>query len=308
MNSGTDISNTSQLGLDAAEVRGSYRESFEALNGRVAGTKFDRFLRFLNFGYAPLEGEEPPSTSLPRNLPNRDSALLLLHVVSDAPTDGLVVEVGCGRGGNIGVLLDRLGARRAVGLDLSYSNVAFCRRSRSSEVASFVQADAERLPVADGAASLVVNIESSGCYPEVERFFREIARITVVGSWFCWADLARREMIDAYRRLLGVLGFEIVTDRDITDNVLASRSQRAERQRLALADGQAADGLDDWVGAEGSELHDQLIDRRCSYQILRARRVSTGSAGTEPLLSPAERAMAAEFAGFGARVLGVDRS
>lgn len=299
-------SSAPDAGVEAATVRASYRSSFEALNERVAGTKFDRYLRFLNFGYALLDGEAPPEPSLPRNLPNRDSALLLLHVVGDADVGGLVVEVGCGRGGNLGLLLDRLGARRAVGIDLSHANVSFAQRANDPAVASFVQADAERLPVSDGAASLVVNIESSGCYPDVERFFREVARITAAGSWFCWADLARREMIDAYRRVLAALGFEIVTDRDITENVLASRAQRAERQRLALADGRQAAGLDDWVGAEGSELHDQLVDRRCSYQILRARRVRVDHVDPAPLLTAEEQAMAVEFAGFGARVLGAE--
>lgn len=290
-------------GAVQAAVRSSYRQSFDDLNERVATTKFDRYLRFLNFGYALLDGEAPAGPALPRNFPNRDSAQLLFNVVGGVELTGLVGEVGCGRGGNIGVLLDFLGVQRAVGLDLARANLEFCRRCYAPDRARFVQAGAEALPLRGSSIDVLLNVESSGCYPDIESFFREVARVVRVGGHFLWADLARREMIAAYRRVLARLGFEVVGDRDITANVVAARQARAERQRLALGDGRRVEGFDDWVGAGGSELHDQLVDPRCAYQIMRARRAEHQTVDAA-LFTPEERALALEFSRFGARVLG----
>jgi len=295
-------------GYDDPGVRVSYRASFEELNERLATTKFDRYLRFLNFGYAPIEGEAPVGPPLPRNFPNRDSAQLLFNVVGDTDLSGRIVEVGCGRGGNLALLHSFYDVGSSTGLDLASANVAFCRRSYRSENMMFVQGDAERLPFRRASVDVILNIESSGCYPDIECFFREVARTARPGGWFLWADLARREMIGAYRRVLAELGFEVTTDREITANVLASRSRRAERQRLAFGDGRKLDGFDDWVGAAGSELYEQLVDERCAYQIMRARRRPGSAVSDSALFTDEEREMAMEFAQFGARVLGASTS
>ncbi|MFN8039926.1 MAG: class I SAM-dependent methyltransferase [Acidimicrobiales bacterium] len=295
---------TDERADDADEVRTSYRDSFDQLNDRLVGTKFHKYLRFFNFGYAVLEGEEPAGPALPRRFPNLDSAQLLFQVVGDTDLTGRrVAEVGCGRGGNIGLLLDHAGIASAVGLDLAGTSLDFCRQTYPADRSAFAQSDAEALPLADGSVDAVVNIESSGCYPDVERFFREVARVLAPGGWFLWADLSRREMVAAYQRAFGDLGLEVAAHRDITPNVLASRAARAERQRLAFGDGRAIEGFEEWVGADGSALHEQLSDRRCAYTIIRARKVGPATAGPGPLFSPAEQAMILEFSRFGADVL-----
>ncbi len=289
---------------DAAEVRTSYRESFDQLNDRLVGTKFHKYLRFFNFGYALLDGEEPAGPALPRRFPNLDSAQLLFQVVGDVDLTGRrVAEVGCGRGGNVGLLLDHAGIGSAVGLDLAVTSLEFCRQTYPADRAAFVQSDAELVPLADASVDAVVNIESSGCYPDVERFFREVARVLVPGGWLLWADLSRREMVAAYQRAFGELGLEVSAHRDITPNVLASRAARAERQRLAFGDGRAVEGFEEWVGADGSALHEQLSDRRCAYSIIRARKTGGATAGPGPLFSADEQRMILEFSRFGADVL-----
>lgn len=287
-------------------VRTSYRDSFDDLNAKLGTTKFDKYLRFFNFGYAVLDGEAAAGPVLPRRMPNQDSAQLLFQVVGDTALAGATVaEVGCGRGGNIGLLLDHLGVGRAVGLDIAATSMAFCARTYARQPASFVVSDAEVLPLDRSSVDALVNIESSGCYPDVGAFFAEVARVVRVGGSFLWADLSRREMVAAYQRVLGQLGFRVEHVRDITPNVLASRAARAERQALAFGDGQAIAGFDEWVGAEGSALHDQLTDQRCAYSIIRAVKVSEPPAAPPDgaWFSAAEQDMILEFSRFGADVL-----
>jgi len=260
-------------GRSAAAIRADYRSSFDELNRRLGTTKLDRHVRFFNFGYVPLPGEPALGPTLSRAFPNPDSAQLLFQLVADAAPDlrdALVVEVGSGRGGNLGVLHDLLQVRAGVGVDLTFASVAFASRAIRSG-AGFAQGDAERLPVASGVADAAINIESAGCYPDIELFFREVARILRPGGWFLYADLINHGVLPAYRRVLAALGFELVTDRDITANVLASRERRADRERLALGEA-GPDALAEWVGQGGSVLHGALGDGAWAYQILRLRR------------------------------------
>lgn len=294
----------------AADIRADYRTSFDELNRRLATTKLDRHVRFFNFGYVPLPGEVALGPTLSRAFPNPDSAQLLFQLIADADAelhDALVVEVGSGRGGNLGLLHDLVGARAGIGVDLTFASVAFASQAINSG-GGFVQGDAEVLPIASGVADAALNIESAGCYPNIEQFFREVARILRPGGWFLYADLIHHGILPAYRRVLDQLGFALVTDRDITANVLASRERRADRERLALGEA-GPDALAEWVGQGGSVLHGALGDGAWAYQILRLRRTDASPyAGEAPLFSAEEQATIHANSAFWADVLHLDAS
>jgi phthiocerol/phenolphthiocerol synthesis type-I polyketide synthase E len=287
-------------------IRDGYRENFDRFNEVLSQTKYDRFLRFFNFGYAPLEGEEPLGPRLGRNYPNRDSAQLLFQVVGDVDLTGTrVLEIGCGRGGNLGLLLEHHDVGAVTGTDIAFNSMAYCRSHYPPERATFFQADAQAVPVAAQSVDVVVNIESSGCYPDIESFYREVARVLRPGGWFLYADLLPSRMLPRFRTILDGVGLEVRFDRDITANVVASRAARAERQRLAFGDGKAPEGFGEWVGSDGSTLHDVLTGGGSAYQILRARRTDRPSQ-PGPFLTDEERADMASSAQDGVELLRIE--
>ena len=84
-----------------------------------------------------------------------------------------VLEVGSGRGGGSRYIAPLLSSRpRWSGLDYSPDTVRLAKRSEHGDTAQPClsrQGDAEHLPFADGSFDIVVNIESSHCYADVER-------------------------------------------------------------------------------------------------------------------------------------------
>ncbi len=278
----------SPLSTDEQAIGQGYRQNFDRFNDVLHTTKYDRYLRFFNFGYAPLEGEEHFGPHLGRNYPNRDSALLLFQVVGDAPLSGAtVLEVGCGRGGNLGLLMEHYDVGRVFGTDIAFNSMAYCQNRYPADRAAFFQADAQFVAVRDAAVDVVVNVESSGCYPDVERFFRDVSRVLKPGGWFLYADLMARTFVPRYREVFTALGLDVVGEKDVTANVAESRKMRAERQLLAFGDGKAPEGMEEWVGADGSTLNDVLTGGKGAYQVFRCQR-SDRAADPAPQFTPEE--------------------
>ncbi len=288
--------------LDDAALKAGQAENFDNLNDVVAGSPFDRHLRFFNFGYRPLEGQPVAGPHLSVAFPNRDSAQLLFEVVGGTDLTGArVAEIGCGRGGNLWLLRRYYGTAQVVGVDIAYKSMAFCRASMPDDDASFIHGDAEQVPLGAGWADAVVSVETSCTYPDIESFFRNVARVLKVGGHFLYTDLIDHELLQPFIDVLTTLGLELIELRDITANVSASRDARAERQKLAFVANaeEAGDAttMSEFVGQSGSRLYDYLqgIDR--GYQILRFRKVADVEPPEGPILSEAQRALVREHAG-----------
>lgn len=253
------------------EIRARHRSNFDELNRRTAASAHGRHVRFFNFGYAPLAGEPARGPRLPRLFPKPDSAQLLLQVVGDADLSGsCVVEIGCGRGGNLWFLRRYCDVPSTIGLDLSGAALAFAAHDGDT-VGGYLQGDAERLPFATATTAVVLSIESASAYPDIERFFREVARILRPGGLFLYADAVPSELVASYGRVLRGIGFTVLEERDITANVVAARDQRGTREGSALGD----DGRDphgEWVGRPGSRIHRALADGSSQYRIWRLER------------------------------------
>ena len=288
-------------GTPDQQIRASFRSSFDLLNQALDGTAYDEHLRFLNFGYVALPDDPPPTLRLSPAYPNRESAWLLGELARDVDLTGArVADVGCGRGGNAALLLDRLGVEHVAALDLSMGNLAFCQRQLADRSGHPVQADAEHLPLASSSVDAVLNVESAGCYPDLPAFHDEVRRVLRPEGWFLYADVVRAEVLPVVLEHLEAIGLTARRTRDITANVLEARARRAARQRRSLPD-DAGLPLDEWVGAPGSELGELLESRACTYVLVQAQASTaptdpTGPVGVDPDAQVAIRESARAFA------------
>ena len=87
-------------------------------------------------------------------------------------------------------------------LDLNRAAVAFCRRTHNVPGVDFINGDAEKLPFPDNAFDAVINIESSGAYPNFSRFLAEVARVLRPGGHFLYADLRPQNKIAVWEAAL----------------------------------------------------------------------------------------------------------
>lgn len=189
---------------------------------------------FLNYGYAALGGDDSPPELGEYDETNRHAIQLYQHLASKINMTGkAVLEVGSGRGGGASFVARCLGPKSVIGLDLSSAAVDFCKRSHRVRGLRFQVGDAENLPFGENQFDIVMNVESSHCYPRINRFLSEVCRVLRPGGHFLFCDVRRREQIESLDRMLAMCGLIMDGQWDITSNVLAALDQMAsQRQRL----------------------------------------------------------------------------
>ena len=100
-----------------------------------------------------------------------------------------------------------------------------CVRHRRAPGLRFVHGDAHSMPFADQSFDAVVNIESSHCYGDMDRFLAEVHRVLRPGGALLWADLRDRgERLDTVLRQFDSCALELAQQRDVTPEVLHALS------------------------------------------------------------------------------------
>jgi SAM-dependent methyltransferase len=222
-------------------------------------------ITFLNYGYD--DASRPPLAAGEED--DRACAQLYHRVVGAVGLGGeRVLEVSCGHGGGASYVKRYLGPAEVVGVDRNVEAVSFCRRRHRVEGLSFTRGDAMSLPFGDGAFDAVVNVEASHCYPDVDRFFREVTRVLRPGGHFLYADFRSGHERPALHGRVARSGFEIVQREDISAGVLAGMRMN-HRRYTALIDRVAPRPLRGlarrFAGVKGSVIYNELETGETEY-------------------------------------------
>ena len=198
-------------------------------------------LLFMNYGFSS-RGLEDSWIHAP-DAPFRLHLNLIRHLLAGVDLGGKsVLEIGCGRGGNCYYLSRYTEASRIVGLDLCALNLISARQNPVLERAEFVAGDAQQLPIASRCFDVVLNLESSHCYGDFDKFVAEAARVLKTRGTFCFADLWDVDALDldwqARRQALNHSPMEIIEEEDISEQVFRAIAQPGNicEQLDALAD------------------------------------------------------------------------
>ena len=122
------------------------------------------------------------------------SQLLLYYLIRPLVTSGIfnkrLLDVGCGNGiglRNSSVLLN---SKFALGVDSTPQLVTNANHNfHVQNKIHYKQSDAEHLTLENESFDIVLNLESSHLYPQIENFFSEVERVLAPGGFFCYADL-----------------------------------------------------------------------------------------------------------------------
>ena len=231
----------------------------------------------MNYGYAEPEATEAPEAGA-------DGFGLALYAATVGTVDLAgkdVLEVGCGRGGGTAFVFERFGPRSMTGLDLAKKAVARCRARYARPGLDFIAGDAESLPFGDESFDAIVSVETTHCYSDTPRFFREARRVLRPGGLLLLSDfrhavlpadaedaLVPQEDARRLREQLAEAGLQTLEEEDITANVvhalaldtprrLAQIGRRVPRplRRQAVA----------FAAVEGSPMYEAFAQGKWTY-------------------------------------------
>lgn len=218
---------------------------------------------FMNYGFQP-SADEGRLTLAQEDEADRFCIQLYERVTGRADLTGKrVLEVGSGRGGGASYVARYRKAQSVLGIDYSREAILFCKAlHRGVANLGFEVGDAEKLPLAKGSVDVVVNVESSHCYGNIEKFFGEGARVLRLGGCFLFADLREpREMEDLRRQLGSTPGLEIVEEENISAGVVRALEADDQRKRMmiqAVVPRSIRPLFEEFAGLQSGTIHSRL--------------------------------------------------
>jgi malonyl-CoA O-methyltransferase len=116
-----------------------------------------------------------------------------------------LLDVGAGTGSLLAALHALYPSALAVGADLALGMCRTASAKLAGEGVQLVNADAERLPFADGSFDLVVSTSTFQWLGSLDLAFAEVKRVLAPGGTFCFALFGEKtlfELRDSYKRVL----------------------------------------------------------------------------------------------------------
>ncbi|MBL7012802.1 MAG: class I SAM-dependent methyltransferase [Candidatus Marinimicrobia bacterium] len=191
------------------------------------------------------------------------------HVVSQINVTGkTILEIGSGRGGGASYVSRYLKPSSVVGMDISESAVELCQSIHSVDTLSFSVGDSENIPFDDHSFDVVLNVESSHCYGNVDQFLSEVNRVLKPGGHFLWCDLRPSDGQDDVFNQFEKAGFSLLQKCDITSNILSALSQMTESRKKAIRETVPRfiqNVFESYAGVEGSKVYDSFQDGSLVY-------------------------------------------
>jgi len=190
-------------------------------------------ITFMNYGYSKDNQEIVLDE---KDKINKYSAQLYHFIANSIDLKGKdLLEVGCGRGGGLSYISRYLNPRNATGIDLNQKAINFCRRNYANQNITFLQGNAQQLKFEDNSFDVVINVESSHRYNQMDKFLDEVYRVLKPGGHFLFADFRLQsevgKLIDQFKES----NLKVIKQEIITVNVLeALKLSSIETENLIL--------------------------------------------------------------------------
>jgi ubiquinone/menaquinone biosynthesis C-methylase UbiE len=218
---------------------------------------------FMNYGYMPFEHEAELQLQS-RDEINRYPIQLYHYLASRIELNGLdMLEVGSGRGGGASFVKSHHSPNKMIGMDIAYHAVKLSQQNHCSAGLYFLQGNAEKLPFAEETFDAVLNVESCHAYGSVPNFLKEVKRVLRKGGYFLCTDMRSPQGMIVLRNNLRQSGLEILTEEDISNNVV-----KAIEQEEPVKNKRIEKYIPKWfqstfrefAGVQGSKIHRDLRD------------------------------------------------
>ena len=225
---------------------------------------------FMNYGFDyDNKSNEPPLGDEDEEY--RYCIQLYHHTVEKlAVQDKTVLEVGSGRGGGTSYIARYLNPKKITGIDYSKNAIKLCNRIHNEHNLEFVEGDAADLPLEDDSQDVVINVESSHCYPSIPQFLSEVKRVLKPGGLFAWTDVCPTEAVNDYEEAFNTCGMKTIDYYQITDNVLraldADKINEVKNEIISKSTPFYLKGIiKDFSGMKDTAIYNTLKNGRTQY-------------------------------------------
>lgn len=253
-------------------------------NGRYAQIKKRRFKKFYNYlakNYGSMKNFNfmnygfDANYSIPDEFEfNKYSLFLYKYLVELSDIDTLhhltVLEIGCGQGGGAYYMAKFFEPKSVIALDYSQDTI-ISARSKYEDLANleFLTGDAEKLEFQNNTFDLIINIESSHCYADIQSFMQETRRVIKEQGVFLYADFRAHEDLHTLKSLIKE-HFKICQYVDITDNVVGAMTKNNYSERVKewieiCSRKEDENKLKEWAGIPGTRIYEEFKKHKTVY-------------------------------------------
>jgi len=190
-------------------------------------------ITFMNYGYSKDNHEIALDE---KDKINKYSAQLYHFIANSIDLkEKNLLEVGCGRGGGLSYISRYLNPKNSIGVDLNQKAINFCRRNYADQNITFLQGNAQQLKFEDNTFDVVINVESSHRYPQMNKFLNEVFRVLKPGGYFLFADFRLKKELEKLNEQFKESNLKVIKQEVITVNVLeALKLSSVETENLIL--------------------------------------------------------------------------
>ena len=216
--------------------------------------KFGKYIKFMNMGYPKCADELDPEY-VSHVLLNKNSIRLFYKLVGKENfTNKNVLDLGCGRGGNI-ELINR-----------NYSPTLICGIESINNIENNVilcQANIEcAFPFLNDVFDVIVCVEVIHNIKNYKNVLSETFRILKSGCFYI-ADALHRDSWQEFLKMAIIAGYTIVSSIDVTESILSSNDEISHNRTILLGNNSA-----NLIGAKGSRLYDDMVKEKVQYRLV----------------------------------------
>lgn len=177
--------------------------------------------------------------SPPRRWLQRRVEARILEQLGGRMAGGVALEIGCGAGIGVELILDRFGADRVIGIDLDEGMVARARRrlaDRGERVEVRV-GDAEETGLAEASVDAVFDFAIVHHVPDWRAAVAEVSRVLRPGGRFYFDEVTRHALErPTYRTLFDHPGHDRFTGREFVSGLEAVGLRVGDRYRTYVGE------------------------------------------------------------------------
>lgn len=247
------------------EYQNNTIQLYEKIHKQFEKNNYGKFIKYMNFGYSKEINDSEP-LFITHALINQNAIRLFYKLTRGKSFSGKrILEIGCGRGGNIEFLNKMNEDIQIWGVDLSFRGLS-CIKQRHNINLCVSDINTE-FPFCNDFFQDIFCIEVLHNIDDFYNVLKECYRILGQGCIYI-ADVLYDNQWKIFFAIAHSLGYIVQRNEDISNNVVLSNME-VSNNRISLLGNDSAN----MIGSEGSRFFKELENKTLQYRLVELRKL-----------------------------------